>query len=312
MILVHQNAALIPDSVLQAAKSAKEELERLPREEWDDFIKKKSRIWRAFARYLAKMSYGKCWYSEARDSHSFFDVDHFRPKSRAQRSEGEYGDGYAWLAFDWLNFRYAAQKSNRPSRNDDTPDTEGKWDWFPLVDGSPKSTWSNRCEADELPVLLDPTNPSDVKLVTVNDVGRIVPSRLCVNSQRERVVTSAKILGLNLQIVEARKKVIRDVTEMYETLTDTLASASEGERSRDAGSVKRQADLLLRWSYPNREFSLTVRTTLQRLGASDLCATPEEWLALNAASIERQICAVSRRNSSSISAVGGAAPDDMA
>jgi len=312
MILVHQNAALIPDSVLQAANSAKEELERLPREEWDDFIKKKSYIWRAFARYLAKMSHGKCWYSEARDSQSFFDVDHFRPKSRARRSEGEYDEGYAWLAFDWLNYRYAAQKSNRPIRNEDTQTTEGKWDWFPLVDGSPKSTWNNRREADELPVLLDPTNPSDVKLVTVGDDGRIIPSRLCVESQRKRVEDSAKMLGLNLEIREARKRVIRDVTAMYETLTDTLASSSEGERSRDAGSVKRQADLLRRWSYPNREFSLTVRATLQRLGASDLCATPEEWLALNARSIERQICAVRRRNSVSIANVGCATSEEIA
>ena len=32
------------------------------------------------------MSYGKCWYSEAPDPQSFLDVDHYRPKLEAKRS----------------------------------------------------------------------------------------------------------------------------------------------------------------------------------------------------------------------------------
>jgi hypothetical protein len=75
------------------------ELEALPEAQRCDFIKKKSHIWRAFARYLARMSYGKCWYSETRDPQSFFDVDHFRPKAEAIRSETVKDDGYPWLHF---------------------------------------------------------------------------------------------------------------------------------------------------------------------------------------------------------------------
>lgn len=47
------------------------------------------------------MSYGKCWYSEAKDAGANFDVDHFRPKAEAKRAENLVDvEGYAWLAFD--------------------------------------------------------------------------------------------------------------------------------------------------------------------------------------------------------------------
>ena len=83
-------------------------------------MKKKSAIWRAFARYLAKMSYGKCWYSESLEPQSFLDVDHFRPKLEAIRSTNEKDDGYRWLAFEWENFRLSASRSNRTNTNEDT------------------------------------------------------------------------------------------------------------------------------------------------------------------------------------------------
>ena len=50
------------------------------------------------------MSYGKCWYSESLDPQSFFDVDHYRPKLEARRSDDVTDPGYAWLAFS-ENFR---------------------------------------------------------------------------------------------------------------------------------------------------------------------------------------------------------------
>ena len=86
MIYVKRNPALIPEKVLKVAERAQQELEALTAKyERKEFIGKKSHVWRAFARYLGKMSYGKCWYSESNDPQSFFDVDHFRPKKEAKR-----------------------------------------------------------------------------------------------------------------------------------------------------------------------------------------------------------------------------------
>ncbi len=77
------------------------------------------------------MSYGKCWYSEAKDAGANFDVDHFRPKAEAKRAENLVDvEGYAWLAFDWKNFRLSAQNCNRLN-TDESGNTVGKGSWFP-------------------------------------------------------------------------------------------------------------------------------------------------------------------------------------
>lgn len=277
MILVKRDQTLIPEAILKVAQRAQEHLDRLPPDERNEFIKKKAYIWRSFAKYLAKMSYKKCWYSEAISSQSFFDVDHFRPKSEARRSETEVDEGYSWLAFDWLNYRFSAQRSNWPSKNETTQIVEGKSSWFPLQPGSLKASWENRCEMNEKPTLLDPTVPGDVDLVTIASDGRVVPSRLCVPSKRSRVEESVRILSLNLELKALRLRKIRDVTEIYETLAEQLTAIEEGERSADADSINRQVQVLRRWTHPDHEFSLAVRATLQRLGAADISVTPEEW-----------------------------------
>ena len=87
MIFIRRDVSLIPASVIAVAQRAQIKLEQLPEDERQSFIKKKSHIWRGFSKYLAKMSYGKCWYSEAKDAGANFDVDHFRPKAEAKRTE---------------------------------------------------------------------------------------------------------------------------------------------------------------------------------------------------------------------------------
>ncbi|WP_109867636.1 hypothetical protein [Methylocucumis oryzae] len=114
MIYVKRNPKLIPEKVLKVAEKAQKELEVLPEIERKEFIEKKAHIWRSFARYLAKMSYGKCWYSEGNDPQSFFDVDHFRPKKEAKRSESESDDGYPWLAFSWEKFQILIRAIKSP------------------------------------------------------------------------------------------------------------------------------------------------------------------------------------------------------
>ena len=148
MIFIKRNKDLIPQEVLDAAEQATKDLEALPSEERAAFFKRKGTIWSAFKPYLREMSFHKCWYSESKPAtqHSRFDVDHFRPKSGAIRSETEKDEGYPWLAFEWTNFRLAAQLSNQLSTNQETEEVEGKGNWFPLLDGSPKATWDDRCE----------------------------------------------------------------------------------------------------------------------------------------------------------------------
>jgi len=282
MIYVRRDAGIIPQKLLNVAARAQAELEALPANERRAFIKKKSHIWRAFGRYLARMSYGKCWYSESPDPQSFFDVDHFRPKCEAKRSENETDNpGYEWLAFSWENFRYAANCSNRLRENDETGVVEGKGSWFPLLEGSLKARWDNRCENHETPVLLDPIRSSDADLVEIKTDGRVGPSRLAVGSARIRVSRSAELYGLNLPGIKGvRLKLMREIQEMSLVLTETIEAANNAAMPNQAADmlpVKRQRDLIRAKALPERPYSKAARAAIIGAGWAEILPTPEEY-----------------------------------
>jgi len=277
VIYVRRNPALIPERVLKVAERAQRQLERLPEPQRPSFIKKKSHIWRAFARYLAKMSYRKCWYSESPDPQSFFDVDHYRPKLEAKRSNDVTDRGYEWLAFSWENFRYSAQRSNRVSKNEETEVNEGKGNWFPLLDGSPKACWNDRCEQTERPVLLDPIKKTDVHLLDVLDDGRMGPSFTCIGSARVRVERSIELYGLNLPALKAaRVKVMREVIELHSILIKTLEAGRTDGDAADMLPVNEQIDIFKRKTMPTSPYSKAARAQLAKLGGAALCMQPEE------------------------------------
>ena len=89
------------------------------------------------------MSCLKCWYSEAPDAVSDWHVDHFRPKKRTLDEDKTEHEGYHWLAFDWRNYRIAGSYTNSPHR-DGQGVTRGKWDYFPLANGSVRANWHQR------------------------------------------------------------------------------------------------------------------------------------------------------------------------
>jgi hypothetical protein len=86
-------------------------------------------LWRELLDWLLNKSHGKCWFSEAKDCFSHWDVEHFRPKKKAKDESGGLGEGYWWLAFDWHNFRICGNVGNRK-----------KGTYFPLREGSNKRT----------------------------------------------------------------------------------------------------------------------------------------------------------------------------
>jgi hypothetical protein len=277
MIYVRRDFSLIPEKLLKVAERAQRELEELPADERAAFIKKKSHVWRAFACYLSKMSYGKCWYSESRDPQSFFDVDHYRPKLEARRSDNMIDPGYPWLAFSWENFRLSAQRSNRVSKNEETDENEGKGNWFPLLETSPKACWENRRENTEQPILLDPIKKADVRLIDVQDDGRMGPSRICIGSARLRVERSIEIYGLNLpRLKEARLRVMREVNDLYSVLCKMLDAAEPVIDVADRMPIDKQVELITSKTLPCSAYSKAARAQLIRLGAAELCAQPEE------------------------------------
>lgn len=270
MIFIKRDASLIPAKVIAVARRAQSVLEQLPAEQRKDFIKKKSHIWRGFSKYLAKMSYGKCWYSESKDAGANFDVDHFRPKAEAKREEDLIDkDGYAWLAFDWENFRLSAQNCNRLN-TDESGNTVGKGSWFPLLIGSPKANWDNRCIDDEKVTLLDPVVKADLTYIDYDDNGRFTSSRLCVGQAALRIRLSGTIYGLNLEKMrEARFESMKEAKELLETILQSAEDLEQIGNSAPMRTIERQIEQLKTKTRADAQFSCAVRTQLRKLGADD-------------------------------------------
>ena len=270
MIFIRRDVSLIPASVIAVAQRAQIKLEQLPEDERQSFIKKKSHIWRGFSKYLAKMSYGKCWYSEAKDAGANFDVDHFRPKAEAKRTEDIVdSEGYAWLAFDWENFRLSAQNCNRLN-TDESGATVGKGTWFPLQAGSPKATWDNRCINDERVILIDPLVNDDLTFIDYDDNGRFTHSKLCIGLAASRIKRSGIIYGLNFEKMrEARFEAMKAAKELLEAIEQNAVDLVQFGDDAPMQIIERQIEQLKAKTRADAPFSRAVRTQLNKLGAED-------------------------------------------
>lgn len=270
MIYIKRDISLIPENVVEAAKKAQNTLETLPVEKRADFIKKNANIWRSFSQYLSLMSHGKCWYSECKDAGANFDVDHFRPKAEAKRcSIVTDADGYAWLAFDWENFRLAAQNTNRLNRDKVAEITFGKGSWFPLLEGSPKACWDDRCIVQEKPLLIDPVNKNDLEYIDFDDSGLLIPDIVCVGEAAYRITESARLYGLNfVKMREARFEVMKEVKELYEAITLSAQELSGMGDKAPMKAIRKQIERLKSKTRADAIFSLAARKQLQKLGAA--------------------------------------------
>ena len=150
---------------------------------------KKNQHWRNFKKILEKYFGDKCWYTEKRFNTSPGDVDHFRPKNASTDENGNtLTDGYWWLAYDYNNYRYSCENSNRLYKKG------GKNDCFPLKQGTAPSSCP---KSDDKNVLLDPCNEDDCNLICCNEAGCVVTSS-SDKYDKKRVETSVKVYNLNL------------------------------------------------------------------------------------------------------------------
>jgi uncharacterized protein (TIGR02646 family) len=111
--------------------------------------------YRIVAAELWALQHNKCCYCEERIRFNYNDVEHYRPKARANRLPGcVEKHGYWWLAYSWENLIYACATCNRSNKNDK----------FPLQKGSIPLTYNMDAPGDEVPLLLNPAekvNPVD-------------------------------------------------------------------------------------------------------------------------------------------------------
>lgn len=192
---------------LDRSNEYKQELERLHQsgdsEGRNKFIDDHSAHWGLLKPWLTVLSLGKCWFSEAKEIFSHYDVEHFRPKKEAKELDGTLRDGYWWLAFDYTNFRLCGNVGNRK-----------KGGWFPLNSESCLSSFDNPREESEEPYLLDPTSSYDVELIAFDEEGKAFPEPTCSDWEKFRVEETITRLKLNehSNLAEERRKVWQKVT----------------------------------------------------------------------------------------------------
>ncbi|MCA7013972.1 hypothetical protein LF934_15155 [Dickeya dadantii] len=217
--------------------------------ERNELIDRHSGHWGKLKPWLLALSDGKCWFTEARDIASHLDVEHFRPKKATRRNvKGPERDGYWWLAFDYMNFRIAGTVPNRK-----------KGAWFPLRYGSPCSSYAYRCEGDEVPHFLDPTNAHDVTLLAFDEEGKAVPAPGIPRWDYVRVRRTVDRLKLSEHqaLAEERRKVWQRTTKLINKYLQALASARTSAAARE--QVKTAARDIVCLTKPEAELSAVAK-----------------------------------------------------
>lgn len=277
MIYIFQDPSLIPRAWLDKVTRLQSDLEKLTtHDERKAFIMKHDDIWGEIKDQLLAMSHGKCWYSEAPDAVSDWHVDHFRPKGRALDEDKTVHEGYAWLAFDWRNYRIAGSYPNSPHR-DDQGETRGKWDFFPLASGCVRASWANRICDKEICLILDPAKKTDPKLLTFDENGLPRPSDPDNAIVKKKVDATVHFLFLDSpRLVAARKKKWREVCDWIEGYRMAVPSTYERCTPLDIERFERQIEKLSALTGPQAEYVSTARACLRAHDLGHLIMTPEE------------------------------------
>ncbi|WP_146208987.1 hypothetical protein [Azospirillum sp. TSO22-1] len=280
MIYIFQDETKIPKAWLTKVTAFQAALEALTTtEERKAYIEGKQTAWGEIKDALLKMSHGKCWYSEAPDAVSDWHVDHFRPKSRALDEDRTIYPGYAWLAFDWKNYRIAGSYPNSPHKDDDG-NTRGKWDFFPLLAKSFRASWDDRNISKEVVLLLDPAKKTDPKLMTFDEEGFPIPSDPNNPIIRKRVETTVHYLYLDSpRLVAARKRKWREINDWIETYREVCPSTIEECTADDYARFEKLIERIQKLSGPDAAYAATARACLRANALEQFIQAVEEAAA---------------------------------
>lgn len=188
---------------------------------------------------LWKAQHCKCCYCERKILDDYNDVEHYRPKARADRRPGcVERHGYWWLAYTWSNLMFACPTCNRSEKNDQFP-LGG--DSVPLVD-------PQQPPGAERPLLLDPSgtiNPVCHIQFSFQPLKPFGPDEWVAipREKSELGKHTIAVCGLNRPgHLELRK---RHVLRIHELFVTPLQSALASANSRRIGEAYERALALL-------------------------------------------------------------------
>jgi hypothetical protein len=190
-----------------------------------------SAVWGELKQWLLKLSHGKCWFSEAKDCFSHWDVEHYRPKRSAKDDDGTSHEGYWWLAFDWRNFRICGNAGNRK-----------KSTYFPLRPGCARVSPHGDIRYEKAK-LLDPIDEDDPGLLSFNMEGRAIPAADLTDAwERQRVEYSVERYNLDFPpLMDKRKAVWAECWNCVQEYLKELATYHADETNVIAWDRSKQA-----------------------------------------------------------------------
>ncbi len=233
-------------------------------EERKDFINRHRAVWTEpeLKNWLRSLSHDKCWYSEAREKYSFYDVDHFRPKNQAKDLDGTIRPGYWWLAFDWKNYRLCGNIGNRPNTGEDGT-IRGKADYFPLKPGSPEVRRPEHDLNDEIYYLLDPTDPDDPLLLTFDESGSPKPAVSDLTWEFKRVAETIRILHLDYgPLVDARIVIWNKCKRLINQIQNEMCNENNSISVTTKNRIKNLQKELREMTSSSSELSATAKACL--------------------------------------------------
>lgn len=276
MIYVHRDWNAIPQPVKDALKDAAEALEAIADPQARKaFIAANAPKWSAIRDYLGGMSHHKCWYSEAKERVSRYQVDHFRPHGRAKQAPKDYTEGYSWLAFDLDNFRLAGVLCNTANQ-EYSDETVGKADWFPLADPTKRACMAARDCGGETPLLLDPVDPDDPCKLIFNEDGTVHPDPTLDTAVQGDVLLAIDYLGLRQsQLNDARRGTWRRCFRAVKKY-NRIAKKRKGERTpEEVETLKELQEELVGMSKSSSEFAAVARCCLNVHGLRQFVVADE-------------------------------------
>lgn len=244
------------DSWIARSNEILEEMQAEPDERMRKAIIHRNRAhWReqTLLDFLSHLSNGKCWYTEARFTAEYPQLEHFRPKSCARNEDWvKCHNGYWWLAFDLENYRLAKPMPN-----------VRKGAYFPLRERNMAVSTPGIACSRESPMFLDPTNQDDVELLGFNALGQVEPCAKPVVDLDDwdvvRIEFSIKRYGLNDEnLVVARKSVWDGLISRFSEYQQVFTKARRERCAASAGRALQIRKDLAKELDPSREFSAVV------------------------------------------------------
>jgi uncharacterized protein (TIGR02646 family) len=227
-------------------------------EERNAIIDRNSGLWSELKDSLLKRSYGKCWFSEARDCFSFLHVEHFRPKRSAKDRDGTSHTGYWWLALDWRNFRICGSVGNTK-----------KGTYFPLRSGCARARAPGADLRLEVPLLLDPTDPHDPTLLTFDVEGHArAAAHLPAGWERDRAECSIERLTLDFPpLMDKRRLLWAECWRRIRSYLEELALVDADPNNPVAHTqVRNAASDIRKMLTPSAELSAIARACIVGTG----------------------------------------------